>query len=153
VVNHLVQLRQSFALSAVFELMVDVPPTNSGLQAQMKIESVLDGPSEMIEVRYKLPFGLDVEPKNRLAVVTKDGPGGERVGDVLRYTSQWTMGLPMGDGIVTTASSFAGGIKWQCTLFDVAKAVAWEQVVEALVSNVPARTDEVVLIFERPLKE
>jgi hypothetical protein len=136
---------------ATFEIEVSLPPTNSGLVAQMKIEPVLSGNSEIVEVRYKLPFGLDVAPKNNLAICTKDGAGGEKVGDVLRYTSQWKMGLPMGDGIVSTAASFAGGLSWQCTLFDVTKASRWEAVVEALTSNVPSRTDEVVLIFERPL--
>ena len=128
-----------------------MPPSGSTTQAELKFESVCDGPSEVIEVRYKLPFGLDVAPKNNLAVCTKDGPGGERVGDVLRFTSQWSMGLPRGDGLITTAASFAGGLSWQCSMFDVMKAPKWEMVVEALTSNVDSRTDEVVLVFERPL--
>ena len=135
----------------LFKIEVSLPPTNSGLVAQMKIDPVLPGNSEIVEVRYKLPFGLDVAPKNNLAVCTKDGAGGEKVGDVLRYTSQWKMGLPMGDGLVSTAASFAGGVSWQCSMFDVTKASQWEAVVEALTSNVPSRTDEVLLIFERPL--
>lgn len=124
------------AESDSWEIMVDMPPSNSNMQANMKISSILSVPSELVEVRYELPFGLDVSPKNGLAVITKDGPGGEKVGDVLRYTSQWTMGLPQGDGIISTAASFSGGISWQCSLFNVVKAKAWEQVVEALVSNV-----------------
>jgi len=135
-----------------FEVTIDMPPSGSDLQAILKVEPVLSVPSEMVEVRYKIPFGLDVAPKSGLAVCTKDGPGGEKVGDVLRYTSQWTLGLPAGDGLITTAASFAGGLSWQCTLFDVMKAKAWEQVVEALTSNVDSRTDEVVLLFERPLE-
>ena len=55
-----------------FELMVDLPG-GKDLSAKMKFPAVLDVPSEMIEVRYKLPFGLDVAPKNNLAVCTKDG--------------------------------------------------------------------------------
>ena len=47
--------------------------------------------------------------------------------------------------------SFAGGIGWQVSMFDVARASKWEAVVEALVSNEGSRTDEVVLLFERPL--
>ncbi len=137
-----------------WEFDVDMPPSTSGLQARMKIESILDVPSEMIEVRYKLPFGLDVQPQKGMAVVTADGKsGGEKVGDVLRFSSQWTMGLPRGDGLVSTAASFSGAIGWQCSLFDVMKAKSWDQVVEALTSNVPARTDEVLLIFERPLQQ
>jgi hypothetical protein len=141
------------AASQPFEIMVDMPPTTSIpiLRAQIKCEPVLSVPSELIEVRYKIPFGLDVAPSKGFAVCKKDGTGGEKVGDILRYTSQWTLGLPRGDGLVTTAASFAGGLSWQCSLFDVSKSKAWELVVEALVSNDPGRTDEVVLLFERTL--
>jgi hypothetical protein len=132
-----------------FEIMLDLP--GKGLQAKMKFPPVLDVPSEIVEVRYAVPFGLDVAPKNNLAVCTKDGAGGEKVGDVLRYTSQWTLGLPRGDGVITTAMSFAGGIGWQVSMFVVARASRWEDVVAALVSNEGSRTDEVVLLFERPL--
>lgn len=134
-----------------FEKMVLMPPAKLGLNANMKIAPVLDVPSEIIEVRYKVPFGLDVVPKNNMAICTKDGAGGEKVGDILRFTSQWTFGLPRGDGMVTTAMSFAGGISWQCSMFDVMRAKRWEDVVEALTSNVEQRTDEVVLLFERPI--
>ena len=137
--------------SSSFEFMVKMPPTTSDLQAQLAFPSVVDGPSEMVEVRYKLPFGLDVAPQNGLAVCTKSNGGGEQPGDILRYTSQWTMGLPRGDGLITTAASFSGGVAWQCTLFDVARASSWEDVVGALTSNVESRTDEVLLLFERPL--
>lgn len=137
--------------SSSFELMVKMPPTTSDLQAQLAFPSVVDGPSEIVEVRYKLPFGLDVAPEKGLAVCTKSNGGGEQPGDILRYTSQWTMGLPRGDGLITTAASFSGGVAWQCTLFDVARASSWEDVVGALTSNVESRTDEVLLLFERPL--
>ena len=143
------------ALSAssddMFEIQVTLPSSETTFP--LRFESVLPGPSEVIQVRYQIPFGLDVSPKDNLAVCTKDGPGGERIGDVLRYTSAWTLGLPMGEGLMETAAAFGGALKWQCTLFDVLKAKRWEQVVEALVSNVPQRTDEVLLIFERPMKE
>ena len=134
-----------------FELLINIPPSDSGLQAQMKIEPVLSVPSEIVEVRYKIPFGLNVEPKENLAMCTKDGAGGEKEGDILRYTSMWSLGLPQGDGLVSTAASFAGGVGWRCSLFDVMKARQWNEVVEALTSNVESRTDEVVLLFERPL--
>mmetsp|Transcript_46541 Transcript_46541/g.68787 ORF Transcript_46541/g.68787 Transcript_46541/m.68787 type:complete len:187 (+) Transcript_46541:2-562(+) len=134
-----------------FDFSVQIPPKDKGLVAQIACEPVLEVPSEIIEVRYKVPFGLNVEPKGGLAVCTKEGPGGEKPGDVLRYSSQWTMGLPRGDGVVSTVASFGGGISWQCSLFDVVRAKAWEEVIEALTSNVEQRTDEVVLIFERAL--
>lgn len=135
-----------------FEVSVSMPPSDSDLQARMKIDPILDVPSEIVEVRYKVPFGLNVEPRNNLAVCTKDGEGGEREGDVLRFSSAWTMGLPRGDGLITTAASFAGGLQWQCSMFDVMKSKSWDEVVEALTSNVESRTDEVVLLFERPLE-
>jgi hypothetical protein len=59
------------------------------------------------------------------------------VGDVLRYTSQWRIGYAGGDGILSSVASIAGGVSWQCVLFNVMEAESWEQVVEALVSNVP----------------
>jgi len=135
-----------------FEIMLRLPGKDE-LIAQMKFKSALDVPSELVQVRYGLPFGLDVAPQEGYAKCTKDGAGGEKVGDILRYTSQWTLGLPRGDGVVTTAMSFAGGIGWQVSMFDVMKAVRWEDVVEALVSNEDNRTNEVVLLFERPLPE
>jgi hypothetical protein len=134
-----------------FQLVIDVPPSNSDVQVSMNIESILSVPSELIVVRYKVPFGLNIEPRKNFAIVTANGPGGEQVGDVLRYTSHWTMGLPRGDGIGTTFASFAGGLKWQCSMFNVMSVKQWEQVIQALVSNTADRTDEVVLIFERPL--
>ncbi|KAL3944968.1 MAG: hypothetical protein SGBAC_000944 [Bacillariaceae sp.] len=137
---------------ASFEMEVDIPPSDSNVRAALKFDPILEVPSEIVEVRYSVPFGLNVEPEKNLAVCTKDGEGGEKVGDVLRYTSQWTLGLPRGDGLVTTAAMFAGGVSWGCSLFDVMSAKSWEQVVEALVSNVESRTDEVVLLFERPLE-
>ena len=89
-------------------LTVDLPPSGSDRTATMKIEPCLSVPSEMIEVRYKVPFDLNVAPQKNLAVCTKGGPGGEKEGDILRYTSQWTLGLPQGDGLVTTAAAFSG---------------------------------------------
>lgn len=44
----------------------------------------------------------------------------------------------------------AGGLKWGCSMFDVLGASDWRQVVEALLTNTQDKTDECVLIFERP---
>ena len=118
------------------ELSISMPPSGSGLQANMRIVPILSVPSKIVEVRYKVPFGLNVAPKNQLCVCTKDGAGGEKKGDVLRFASQWTIGLPSGDGLLSTAASFSGGVSWQCSLFNVLNAKSWEQVVEALTSNV-----------------
>jgi hypothetical protein len=134
-----------------FQVSIDLPPSNSEMQVTMGLDPILSVPSELVVVRYRVPFGLNVEPKRQFALVTAAGPGGEQPGDVLRYTSQWTLGLPPGDGLGTTFASFAGGLSWQCSMFNVMSAVQWEQVLEALLSNTAQRTDEVVLIFERPL--
>mmetsp|Transcript_18055 Transcript_18055/g.40054 ORF Transcript_18055/g.40054 Transcript_18055/m.40054 type:complete len:180 (+) Transcript_18055:24-563(+) len=145
--------RQALKMSdGPFELSVSLPGKNE-LQAQMKFPAALDVPSEIVEVRYNVPFGLNVEPKNNMAVCTKDGPGGEKVGDILRYSSQWTLGLPRGGGVVDTALSFSGSVSWQVSMFDVLKASSWNEVVEALTSNTEDRTDTVVLLFERPVEE
>jgi len=137
-----------------FEIAVALPPVSQKLMATLKFKPlVTESKSTIVAVRYAVPFGLDVAPQNGLAVCTKDGANGEKVGDILRFTSQWTMGLPRGDGIMTTAASFSGGIGWQVSLFDVMKAKSWDAVVEALLSNTQQRTDEVVLIFERPLPD
>ena len=141
-----------WAAGEKFEITIDMPPSDSGRKANLNIDSVLPEPAEIVVVRYKVPFGLNVEPKKGLAVCTADGPGGEKVGDVLRYTTRWSLGLPQGESLAGTAAAFAGGLSWQCSVFDVLKAKAWEQLVEALVSNTQERTDEVVLVFERSIQ-
>ena len=138
-------------MANTFSINVDLPPKGSDLQARLNFEPVLPQPSEVVVVRYKVPFGLNVAPEQNLAICKEAGPGGEQPGDALRFTSFWSFGLPSGDGIVSTAASFSGGISWQCRMFDVMQAKRWEDVVEALTSNVESRTDEVVLVFERPL--
>lgn len=103
--------------------------------ANMKFKPLLVE-SEVVVVRYQLPFGLNAEPRGRVAVITKDGPGGERVGDILRFTTQWKQGQP--------------------SIFDVSKCLerrldeSWGQVVSALVSNDGTYADSIVLVFERP---
>jgi hypothetical protein len=99
--------------------------------AQVKLPPVLPD-SEIVVVRYDLPFGLNAAPSNDQIVVTKDGPGGEKVGDVLRQTTYWRGNTP--------------------GLYDVSKnADNFEAVVAALVTNDVSVTDEIVLVFERPL--
>ena len=103
--------------------------------ANMKFPPVLPS-SEAVLVRYGLPFGLDVAPPNEngLCLCTKDGKGGEKVGDVLRFTTYWRGKQP--------------------GLFDVVKmSKSWDNIVKALVSNDLGVTDEIVLVFERPVAE
>jgi len=131
-----------------FSLSLDLGKTGKGT-LRFK-PSVLH--SEAVVVRYKVPFGLNVENQNGRAICTKDGPGGERVGDILRYTTYFSMQLPGGEGVVDTVASFGGMLSWKMGLFDVDSAKSWEEVVDKLVSNTPERTDEVVLVFERPIQ-
>ncbi|GMH48554.1 hypothetical protein TrVE_jg5749 [Triparma verrucosa] len=106
--------------------------------AEVNLPPLLDS-SEVIIVRYDLPFGLSAEPspeQNGEIVVTKDGqPGKEIVGDILRQTTYW------------------GGIGGkEVGIFDVSKNKGnFDKVVQALVTNDLAVSDEIVLVFERPL--
>ena len=90
--------------------------------------------SEVVVVRYDLPFGLNAAPDaaSGQVVVTKDGEGGEKVGDILRQTTYWRGSTP--------------------GLFDVSKnANNFDLVIQALVTNDLMVADEIVLVFERPL--
>jgi len=60
----------------LLEIELNVPPKRSGVIARLRFPPVFPGPSELIEVRYNLPFGLNVEPQDNLAKCTKDGTGG-----------------------------------------------------------------------------
>lgn len=140
------------AAPRLFELKIAMPSKKG--TAALRFKARLPA-SEALVVRYAIPFGLDVAPKDGLAIVTKDGAGGEKVGDVLRYCTEWNLGVAgTGNqaGVVETLGTLAGALSWKLGLFDVAKARSWESVVEALTSNTDLRTDEVVLVFERPLK-
>jgi len=102
--------------------------------AEVRLPPLLEN-SDVVVVRYDLPFGLAVEPDKAMGqiVVTKDGkPGGEQVGDILRQTTYWRGREP--------------------GLFDVSKnADNFDLVVKALVTNDLSVADEIVLVFERPL--
>eukprot|EP00316_Scyphosphaera_apsteinii_P024737 CAMPEP_0119326710 /NCGR_PEP_ID=MMETSP1333-20130426/69106_1 /TAXON_ID=418940 /ORGANISM="Scyphosphaera apsteinii, Strain RCC1455" /LENGTH=144 /DNA_ID=CAMNT_0007335093 /DNA_START=150 /DNA_END=584 /DNA_ORIENTATION=- len=105
----------------------------------MKFKPLLATESELVVVRYDLPFGLSAEPKGRVAVVTADGKeGGEKVGDILRFTLKWNQNEP--------------------SMFDICKCLerrlenSWDQCVQALVTNDGTYADQIVLIFERPIE-
>jgi len=130
----------SLSSRADFEFSFEVP--KKGIAdigtAEVKLHPLLEE-SEILVVRYDLPFGLSAEPspsQNGEVVVTKDGaPGKEKVGDILRQTTYW------------------GGIGGkEVGIFDVSKNKDnFETVVGALVTNDLAVSDEIVLVFERPL--
>ena len=106
----------------------------------------------------QVPFDLNVEPQGlqvgekvvKMPTVTKDGKGGEKVGDILRATTCWTQGM-QGSGAGSDIMNFAGMVKWQKSLFDCTGA-PWSQIVDALVSNTPTRSTEVTLVFEREVE-
>ncbi len=80
----------------VFKLRIDL---GGGTGGNLKFKPLLPD-SDAVVVRYPVPFGLNVDRDARgVAVCTKDGPGGERAGDILRYTTAWSLGLPTEDGI------------------------------------------------------
>merc|ERR1719440_412921 len=103
---------------------------------QAKLAPLLDS-SECITIESKLPLALSAEPADGRVVVTADGAGGERAGDVLRFFSAWKMG--------------AGGPMPQPDMVDVdkmmhrtmqngervlrSKAEGFDKVVAALCSN------------------
>jgi hypothetical protein len=101
--------------------------------AEVRLPPLLEK-SEVIVVRYDLPFGLNAEPDKASGqvVVTKDGSGGEKVGDILRQTTYWRGKEP--------------------GIFDVSKNAAnFDYVIQALVTNDLSVADEIVLVFERAL--
>mmetsp|Transcript_17015 Transcript_17015/g.16434 ORF Transcript_17015/g.16434 Transcript_17015/m.16434 type:complete len:166 (-) Transcript_17015:321-818(-) len=102
--------------------------------AEVKLPPILEN-SEIVIVRYDLPFGLNAAPDDASGqvVVQQDGkPDGEKVGDILRQTTYWRGKQP--------------------GLFDVSKnANNFDLVVQALVTNDLSVADEIVLVFERPL--
>jgi hypothetical protein len=109
--------------------------------------------SVFLTVVYDVPFGLNVDkpPKNfPCPFVTKDGKGGEKVGDVLRATSCWSQGFNAA-GATSDIMSFAGNVKWRRSVFDTTGA-PWEQVVQALTSNTNERCSQVSLVFEREVE-
>ena len=105
---------------------------------EMNFKPLLATDSELVVVRQALPFGLSAEPTGRVVRVKKDGEGGEKEGDILRFTLQWNQNQPQ--------------------MFDVCKCMerqlqnSFDQVVAALVSNDGTYADEIVMIFERPLE-
>ena len=139
----------AMAERAPFELKVPMPPRGT---CSLKFKPLF-AESEVVVVKYDVPFGLNVENQKGQCVCTKGGLGGEQEGDVLRYCPKWEIGLPGGAASPgATIASFSGaGLSWQMGLLDVAKATSWDEVVEALTSNTEERTDTVTLVFERPL--
>jgi hypothetical protein len=83
--------------------------------------------SEFYVTSYNIPFSLNIEkpPKGFPApVVTKDGKGGERVGDVLRATTCWSQGFSAA-GAASDIMMFAGNVKWRKSIFDTTGKISW----------------------------
>jgi hypothetical protein len=103
---------------------------------------------------YDVPFSLNIDRPPRgfpAPVVSKDGKGGEIVGDVLRATTCWSQGFEAA-GVTSDIQMFAGNVKWRKSIFDTTSA-PWEEVVNALKSNTAERSKTVTLIFEREVPE
>lgn len=102
--------------------------------ADVKLAPIL-AKSELVIVRYDIPFGLNAAPDEASGqiVVTKDGesPQIEKVGDILRQATYWQKKRPL--------------------IIDVSKnAEDWETIVKALMTNTPQVTEDIVMVFERP---
>lgn len=139
VINALTTRRTSTAVYDTarpdFEFSFEIP--KKGIAdvgtAEVKLPPLLEN-SDIVVVRYTLPFGLNAAPDEASGqvVVTQDGSGGEKVGDILRQTTYWRGREP--------------------GIFDVSKNAAnFDLVIQALVTNDLSVADEIVLVFERPL--
>jgi len=104
--------------------------------AQMRFKPLLATASELVVVRYDLPFGLSAEPRGRVVVITKDGPGGEKAGDILRFCTEWKGQEPVLCDV--------------CKIMERQLQNSFDQVVAALVSNDGTYGDDIVLVLERP---
>ena len=138
----------------IFDL--EVPLSEGYKPVPIKLRPIFEK-SELLVTSYSIPFSLNVEPQGmqmgskvvKLPTVTKDGTGGEKVGDILRVTSCWAQGM-QGSGVGSDFMNFAGMIKWQQSVFECVGA-PWQQVVDALLSNTPSRAQTVTLVFEREI--
>jgi hypothetical protein len=102
--------------------------------ADCKLAPILAN-SELVIVRYDIPFGLDAAPDaaSGQILVTKDAqsPQIERTGDILRQATYWQGKRPM--------------------IIDVSKnAAEWDLIVKALMTNTRQVTEDIVMVFERP---
>lgn len=106
--------------------------------------------STIFSVTFDVPFGLNIDkpPKGfPCPIVTKDGSNGEKKGDILRATTCWSQGFSAA-GPMSDIMQFAGNVKWRKSLFDCTGA-PYQQIVDALISNIPERSKTVTLVFER----
>ncbi len=106
--------------------------------------------STIFSVEYEVPFSLNIEkpPKGfPCPIVNKDGNNGEKKGDILRATTCWSQGFQAA-GPMSDIMQFAGNVKWRKSLFDCTGA-PYQQIVDALISNIPERSKTVTLVFER----
>ena len=106
--------------------------------------------SDCVTIELQLPLGLNAEPEDGRVVVKKDGPGGEKAGDVLRFFSAWkdTFGSAqpeMVDVDKMMMRTMANGEK-------VARSQSegFDKVVQKLVSNDGRNADSMFMVFERP---
>lgn len=101
--------------------------------------------SDLVTVRYPVPFELDLEPSQGVMQITKSGSG-VLVGDVLRACSSFQMQMD------NTFGLFPLGTKPTQCLF-LADGQPAQKVIEALVANTDDKASDVILVFERPRKQ
>ena len=100
--------------------------------------------SDIVTVRYPLPFELAAEAEHGVMRVTRDG-NGLLTGDVLRLCSTFTMRMDAVGGLLPM------GTKPTKCLF-LADGQPPQRVVEALTANTDDRTEDVWMAFERPVE-
>ncbi|KAK3263045.1 hypothetical protein CYMTET_28130 [Cymbomonas tetramitiformis] len=99
--------------------------------ADVKLKPILEE-SELVLVRYELPFGLNVAPDDETGEIVVKGDGAvEKVGDILRQATYWQGNRPILLDISTNKAEF-------------------DLIVKALMTNTTDVSDDIVLVFERP---
>ena len=145
--NKLIKLEMA---DNIFQFEVPLEDGYSPVEIQLR---PLFENSVVFIVQYDVPFKLNVEAddKTGVPIVTKDGLGGEVIGDVLRATTAWSQGMNAA-GLTSDIMSFAGNVKWRKSIFETVGA-PFDSTVAALQSNTAERSQKVTLVFERQVEK
>jgi len=119
---------------------------------QAKLAPLLES-SECITLETVLPFGLSAEPQDGRVIVTKDGAGGERVGDVLRFFSAWKQGAggPIAQPDMVDVDKMMNRMLENGMKVPRSQAEGFDKVVGALCTNDGSYSESIVMVFERPI--
>ena len=121
---------------------IEASPERPGAGVLQHTLKPLYSSSELVTVRYKLQFDLELAPQLGQMRVTKSGMG-LVVGDVLRACSTFQVQMDNVFGL------FPIGTKPTKCLF-LCDGQPSQKVVEALTANTEDKASEIVMVFERP---